>query len=73
MSVKQQITETDGIYFITITCYNWLHLYDITNGYQLVYKWFDYLKENRHYIPPAILRMFKIKRNGYPEFATQDI
>jgi len=55
MSVKQQITETDGIYFITITCYNWLHLYEITNGYALVYKWFDHLKENRHYITGYVI------------------
>ncbi|MDP4121358.1 MAG: hypothetical protein Q8876_09970, partial [Bacillota bacterium] len=50
MSVKQQIAESDGIYFITITAYNWLHLYDVTDGNRLVYKWFDLLKENMHYI-----------------------
>jgi REP element-mobilizing transposase RayT len=55
MSVKQQINETDGIYFITITCYSWLYLYEVTNGYDLVYKWFDYLKENRHYITVYVI------------------
>src|SRR5258708_18041870 len=55
MSVKQQITESDGIYFITITCYNWLHLYDVTHGYPLVYKWFDHLKENRHFVTGYVI------------------
>ena len=50
MSVKKQITENHGIYFITITCYRWLSLIEMTNGYDIVYKWFDYLKEQGHYI-----------------------
>lgn len=25
-------------------------LFDITNSYDLVYKWFDYLKDNGHYV-----------------------
>ena len=36
------------MYFCTFTCYNWLHLFDITNAYELVYKWFDELKKNNH-------------------------
>ena len=50
MSVKQQITETDGIYFITITCYNWLHLFEVSKSYSAVYDWFKYLKDNSGYI-----------------------
>ncbi|MEO6454462.1 MAG: hypothetical protein ABIN97_10335, partial [Ginsengibacter sp.] len=44
------IHETDGIFFITISCYNWIPLLHITNTYDAVYKWFNYLKEKRHYI-----------------------
>ena len=55
MSVKQQITETDGIYFITIACYNWLHLFEISNSYSAVYDWFNYLKENSHYITGYVI------------------
>jgi hypothetical protein len=55
MSVKQQLNETDGIYFVTITCFNWLHLYEITAGYDLVYKWFDSLKANKHYVTGYVI------------------
>lgn len=50
MSVRKQITEVNGVYFITFTCARWLPLFEITNGYDAVYKWFDYLKEKGHYI-----------------------
>ena len=50
MSVKSKIPYSEGIFFITITCYQWLPLIEITNGYGLVYKWFDFLKEQGHYI-----------------------
>ena len=50
MPVKSKIPYSDGIFFITFTCYQWLPLFKITNGYDLVYKWFDYLKEQGHYI-----------------------
>ena len=55
MSVKQQIHETDGIYFITITCYDWLPLIQITNTYDAVYKWFNHLKQKGHYITGYII------------------
>ena len=55
MSVKKQITETDGIYFITITCYNWLHLFETTNSHNAVYDWFKYLKDNGHYITGFVI------------------
>jgi len=48
MAVKQQISATDGTYFITITCINWLHLFEISNSYNCVYKWFNVLKESGH-------------------------
>ena len=34
-------------WFITFTCYQWLNLFDIAKAHNLVYNWFDYLKENR--------------------------
>ena len=40
----------DGIYFITFTCYKWLHLFQISNAYDAIYKWFDVLKSQGHYI-----------------------
>ena len=41
MPVKQTIPYNYGIYSITFTCYNWLQLIDIVNGYDIVYRWFD--------------------------------
>ncbi len=50
MPVKRKITNPDGVYFITFTCYQWLHLIENTNSYDLVYNWFDHLKSKGHYI-----------------------
>ena len=50
MSVRREITEYDGIYFITVTCSQWLHLFDIAQGYEEAYKWFDHLKSKGHFI-----------------------
>ncbi len=50
MSVRKKITEYDGIYFITFTCCEWLCLFEITNGYDVVYKWFDHLKNKNHFL-----------------------
>jgi hypothetical protein len=38
------------VYFITFTCYKWLSLFKISNGYDIVYNWFDYLKSRGHFI-----------------------
>lgn len=44
MSVRHnQTNEGGGIYFITFTCYRWLLLFELTNAYDAVYKWFDFL------------------------------
>ena len=50
MPVRKEIAEKDGVYFITFTCTNWLPLFHLCNGYDMVYKWFDYLKAQGHYI-----------------------
>jgi|SRR5215203_1464062 len=55
MSVRRAIPEKDGIYFITFTCKNWLPLFELTNSYNAVYKWFDHLKTNGHYITGYVI------------------
>jgi REP element-mobilizing transposase RayT len=50
MSVRNKIYYHNGIYFITFTCARWIPLFSITNGYQAVYNWFDYLTSQGHYI-----------------------
>ncbi|MFT4205131.1 MAG: hypothetical protein QM610_14595 [Chitinophagaceae bacterium] len=44
------IPYNEGIYFITFTCSKWLPLIEMTNGYRHVYKWYDYLKIQGHFV-----------------------
>ncbi len=55
MSVETSIEQAEGIYFITFTCQNSLLLFEITNSYNTVYKWFDYLKNKGHYIKGYVI------------------
>jgi REP element-mobilizing transposase RayT len=48
MPVRREIPYNEGLYFITFTSYKWLPLIEQTNGYDLVYQWFDYLKTQNH-------------------------
>ena len=41
-----QHNNNGGIQFITFTCYKWKPLFDITDSYDAVYKWFDHLCGN---------------------------
>ena len=43
MAVRTTQIEKNQIYFCTITCYNWLPLFEITNYYNEIFKWFDLL------------------------------
>src|SRR4051812_12861169 len=49
MSIHTPV-DGEGIYFITFTCFSWLPLIDITNSYDLVFKWFDVLSGKGHTI-----------------------
>jgi hypothetical protein len=55
MPVKTQIPDDHGIFFITFTCFRWISLIDITNSYDLIFKWFDYLKDNAHYVTGYVI------------------
>jgi len=44
MAVRLQ-QKSGGIYFITFTCYRWKPLFQLSNTYSSVYKWFDHLYE----------------------------
>lgn len=55
MSVNKPILEKDGLYFITFTSQDWLPLFRLTNSYDVVYKWFDYLKNQGHFICGYVL------------------
>ncbi len=45
MSARTQHGSEPTLYYITFTCYNWLYLFSITKGYDLIYEWFDHLKD----------------------------
>ena len=47
----QHDQQPKSIYFITFTCYKWLSLFQETNTYDAVYKWFDSLYRNNIYVP----------------------
>ena len=55
MTVRREITEYDGLFFITFTNSRWLKLFELTNGYDMVYKWFDYLKGKGHFIVAYVI------------------
>jgi len=40
--------SSEPLHFITFTCYKWLNIIEITNAYECVYKWFNYLRENKN-------------------------
>lgn len=50
MSVRLQLNERDGVFFITFTCQGWHPLFELTSSQDVVYKWFDYLKSKGHFI-----------------------
>ena len=50
MPVKRTIPYNSGMFFITFTCHEWLSLIDKVTGYDIVYNWFDHLKEKGHFI-----------------------
>ena len=55
MAVKTTIDYTEGLYFITFTCQDWLSLFEIAKSYDAVYKWFDHLKSNKHYVKACVI------------------
>ena len=40
----------EGIYFIAFTCYKCLSLFELADAYDEVYKQFDILKSEGHYV-----------------------
>lgn len=55
MSIRTKIEATHGVFFITFTCARWLPLFELIDGYSAVYKWFNYLKGQGHYIVSYVI------------------
>jgi hypothetical protein len=53
--IRRTIPCDEGIFFITFTCWNWMPLFQVTNGYPAIYKWFDVLKSKGHYISGYVI------------------
>ena len=47
MSVKFNHTNKNAFYFVTCTCHDWLPLFEIAKGYELVYRWFHILRDQQ--------------------------
>ena len=47
MSVRRLKEDNGQIYFFTFTCYKWLPLFESTNFYDDIYKWFDFLSKKK--------------------------
>ena len=47
--------KAHSLYFITFTCYRWLHLFEIAGAYGAVYKWFDYFSTKEIYITGYVI------------------
>jgi REP element-mobilizing transposase RayT len=47
MSIKAKHSNIHPLHFVTFTCFQWMNLIELTNGYEFVYKWFDYLKSKK--------------------------
>ena len=55
MPVKREIQNNNGHYFITFTCHKWLSLISITDSYDLLYSWFNYLTHEGHFITGYVI------------------
>ena len=55
MPVRRAIPYNEGLYFITFTCYKWLSLIEYSNGYDIAYRWFDYLKTQGHNVTGYVI------------------
>ena len=72
MAVRLQVNENNGLFFVTFTCLNWLPLFELNNSYDVVYKWFDYLKSKGHFVngyvimPNHLHALIAIKNSAQP-------
>lgn len=44
MSVRTKTSDEDKLFYVTFTCFDWLPLIKVTDSYDLVYKWFEYIE-----------------------------
>ncbi len=47
VAIKYKHSDTYSMYYCTFTCYQWISLFELTDSYDLVYKWFLYLRQKK--------------------------
>jgi REP element-mobilizing transposase RayT len=45
MAIRYRHSDIYSLYYCTFTCYNWIPLFEITDSYAALYKWFAVVKE----------------------------
>lgn len=55
MAIKFKHDDSACFYFCTFTCYSWLPLIELTNSYDVVYKWFEFLKSKNMHITSYVI------------------
>ncbi len=55
MAVRKTAILQPGFWFLTFTCSNWISLFEITNGYDIVYKWFKQLRQAGHKVTGYVI------------------
>jgi REP element-mobilizing transposase RayT len=55
MPYRTEAPFREGIYYINFACYRWLRLIQFTNGYDLVYRWFEQLRSHNHRIAGFVI------------------
>src|SRR6478736_8457211 len=55
MSIKLTQEEKDQTYFCTFTCIDWIHLFELVELYDEIYKWFNILISKRHQVVAFVI------------------
>jgi len=55
MTTRIAQTEKETIFFVTVTCHNWIPLFEITNSYDTVYNWFSILKQSGNQVMSYVI------------------
>ena len=55
MAVRKEIPYCSGIYFLTFTCVRWIPLFEITKGFDFLYKFFDKIKSDGHFVNAYVI------------------
>ena len=55
MAIKWKHDDSTTMYFCTFTCYEWLPLIDKVEGYDMMYTWFDHIKEQEYNMIASVI------------------